>query len=241
MINIFLCDDNEVYLARYQETINSLAKKYNIPVDIKIFTNGESLLFNIEEDITKPDIIYLDIVMDNINGIQLAKKLRKIDCTAEIIFISSSDDYVFESFDVEPLHYIVKGSRNKKEKFEEIFLKAINIAKKKDAERFLCRCKGVNKSIKLREITHFIIEGRKVKVFYENTSFEFYATIEKLLVNLPTNTFVRCHRSVIVNIRYVETFTATTAVLSTGEELMIGGLYINEFKKAFSNNLVGEL
>ncbi|MFA6847922.1 MAG: response regulator [Lachnospiraceae bacterium] len=110
MLNVFLCDDNEVLLTRYKKILTAIAKKHDHDVRFSLFTSGESLIFNLADSPNDADIIFLDILMGKVNGIDTARQLRAAGCTAEIIFLTSSDEFVFESFDTSPLHYILKGS-----------------------------------------------------------------------------------------------------------------------------------
>ena len=241
MINIILCDDNAVLLEHYKKLLNELGKKYKFNISIKTFSSGESLLFNLSENANQADIIYLDIVMNNINGIEVANQLREINCFSEIIFLTSSEEYVFESFDSSPLNYIIKGSHLEKEKFEKIFLSAIEITQKQVKEVICFENRQEKKIIKLHEITHFEICGRKITVYNNNESFEFYETMDGLLNKLPSEIFVRCHRSFIVNIKYIGILTSKMLSLETGEEIPIGITYAKDVKATLSNHLIGNL
>ena len=241
MINIILCDDNAALLEHYTKLLNELGQKHNLNISIKPFKSGESLLFNLSENVNQADIIYLDIVMHNTNGIEVAKQLRDSNCHSEIIFLTSSEEYVFESFDSSPLHYIIKGSHSERENFERIFLRAIELAQNKEKAVICFENKQETKNIKLHEITYFEIRGRKITVYNNNESFEFYETMDGLQNKLPSEIFVRCHRSYIVNIKYIGTFTSKLLSLATGEEIPIGFTYAKDVKTALSNHLIGTL
>lgn len=124
MINICLCDDEKNILNYYSEKINEIAKLNNKLIKIELFESGESLLFELEENPNRFDIMIIDIIMRNVNGIDATKILRNYGYQGIIIFLTSSSEFALDAFEVEPLNYIIKDEEQE-DKFKEIFLKAI--------------------------------------------------------------------------------------------------------------------
>ena len=106
MITVFLCDDNEISLTRYHKKLTSIVEKTEEQIKISHFSSGESLIAYLEENPNEADIIFLDLLMGNLNGVEIAKKLRELVCISEIVFLTSSEDFVYDSFEASPLHYI---------------------------------------------------------------------------------------------------------------------------------------
>lgn len=90
MISIALSDDVTKYLDFYESKIQEIAHKYQLLVDIIRFKNGESLLFYLDDQPNKFDLIYLDIQTGGITGIDTALQIRKFNQFAKIIFLTSS-------------------------------------------------------------------------------------------------------------------------------------------------------
>lgn len=86
MITIFLCDDNSQAVERYSTLIKRIAEKNQINITLSVFYSGESLIFHTSDSPDLPDIIYLDVLMGSLNGINTAKQLRELGCNAEIVF-----------------------------------------------------------------------------------------------------------------------------------------------------------
>lgn len=236
MVNIFLCDDNEILLEKYCKQITALARKNQIEISLRTFASGEQLLFYMDENSNAADIIYLDIVMGGLNGIETAKSLRMMDCHAEIIFLTSSKEYVFDSFDSNPLYYIMKDELADK-KFEEIFIKAVEFSAKRSSEVFLCDSGSTKKQIPLREISFFEVQNRTVSVHFDQKVFSFYSTLEKIEQELSEKRFARCHRAYIINLRYVDQITRSDVILTTGEAIPVGAAYMKNLKMGFSAHL----
>lgn len=238
MTNIYLCDDNEVLLNRYKQQITDLTVKHSIEHCITTFTSGEQLLFHLSENPNTADIIYLDILMDKMNGLEVAKKLRETGYNGEIIFLTSSEEYVFDSFDVNPLYYILKDSGNEQSKFEESFLRGISLTSKKATEFFICANRAEKKQIPLHLISYFEIRSRVVTVHYDGPKvFEFYCSMESLLSQLSRNSFIRCHRSYVISLKYIDTIEAKDVILASGIKIPIGATYMKDLKLAFSKSL----
>lgn len=240
MIKVFLCDDNVILLKKYHELLAQIAARHGIQISCQDFFNGEQLLFHMEDDANAADVIYLDIVMPGPSGLEVAKRLRDNGCQSEIIFLTSSKEFVFDSFDINPLHYILKDSVENA-KFEEVFLRAAELVQRKVGEIFVCESNGVRKQIPLRSIAYFDAQNRTVVVHYEHKTFSFYSTMEKLEKELDAATFCRCHRSFIVNLHFIDEVEKNELSLITGERLPIGATYNKPLKLALSACMSGAI
>ncbi|WP_054025659.1 LytR/AlgR family response regulator transcription factor [Bacillus sp. FJAT-28004] len=235
MLTIFLCDDNQQMLDNYRLLINEFANKNRILVNIFTFQNGESLVFHLLDSPNQVDIIYLDILMGSLNGIETAKKLRTIGCKSEIVFLTTSEDYVFDAFDISPVQYLVKHNTTT-ERFEQILARAIALAEVKEGEMFICESGYSCKIIPMKDISYFEIRKRVVTVHYKgNESFEFYGTMDQLMHQLQGKDFIRVHRSYIVNLQYIAKFQPQNLQLKTDECIPIGVTYMRSVKQEFSN------
>ncbi|MEG0179008.1 MAG: LytTR family DNA-binding domain-containing protein, partial [Oscillospiraceae bacterium] len=190
MISICLCDDNYILIDKYKAMLLDIANKSNIQISLKTFTSGEQLLFYLSDNPNDAEIIYLDVLMNGINGIETGKKLRELGCKAEIIFLTSCESYVYDSFDINPLYYILKDSSSP-EKFNAVFLRAVELTLSKSNDAFMCEAKSIVKKIPLKDIIYFEVRNRIVTVYFNKTSFDFYSTIESIEQELAPKHFIR--------------------------------------------------
>lgn len=235
MVTVYLCDDNQEELEKYSHMINVIAKKNKIAVSISSFNSGEELLFQLYDSPNQADIIYLDVLMGKLNGMDTAKKLREIDCKSEIIFLTTSEDYVYDAFDTSPVQYLLKNTTSI-EKFEQVFLRAVALVRKKESDMFLIDTGNMQKIIPTKDISYFEIWKRVVTVHYNETEkIKFYSTMEELENRLQDKGFIRIHRSYIVSLSYISRFQSNILFLKTGESIPIGVTYMKQVRQVFSD------
>ncbi|PWJ47255.1 LytR/AlgR family response regulator transcription factor [Faecalicatena contorta] len=234
MLKIALCDDNSRAIKQYAELISQISKKHQINMEISCFDNGEILLFHYSDVLKETDIIYLDIMMGKIDGMETARRLRECGCKAQIVFLTSYEDYVYEAFDVNAVQYLLKENTST-ERFEEVFLKVVELASKKEEELFTFEFDGKTSVIPIHQISHFEIWQRIVTVYYDNgKSAKFYSSMTQLGDKLLGKDFVRVHRSYLVHLPYIVTFRQQNILLKTGQSIPIGVTHAQSLKKAFS-------
>lgn len=113
MLNIAICDDDIQTTGQIERLIQKIAKRNFVDTDIEVFWNGESLVNTVAAG-DSFDIIYLDIEMDKEDGISAAKRIRIYDKNVLIIYVTSHENHMKESFVVRPFQFLVKPvSENK--------------------------------------------------------------------------------------------------------------------------------
>ena len=104
---IAICDDEQTQIEYITSIVTSWSNHKGHSCEIRTFASAEAFLFEYEED-KAYDILLLDVEMKNMNGIELAKRIRKDNNRAEIIFITSHFEFVGEGYEVDALHYLIK-------------------------------------------------------------------------------------------------------------------------------------
>ncbi|WP_133013691.1 LytR/AlgR family response regulator transcription factor [Clostridium cuniculi] len=235
MLSICLCDDDINVLNYYSNRISELLKKNNYDFEIETFKSGENLIFELEDDPNRFKIIVIDIIMRNINGIETTKILRKYGYNGIIIFLTSSKYFALDSFSVEPLNYILKDDSD--DRFSKIFLKAVDEVYKSSDKNIIISCKHQNKIINLDTIMY--IESLNKKVILHKISGEveeINCILKDIYENVKEYGFIRCHKSYIVNIEYVQTFNKFECKLVKDVIIPIGRKYSKEFRSTFLKN-----
>ena len=177
-----------------------------------------------------PDIIYLDIVMPEMLGTEVAAKIRSLGLMCEIIFLTSTAKYVFSAFDVDATNYIVKNEMDDN-KFEQIFIKTVAKVKKKQQEIITFSRAGEVRAIPVSEIHYFEVRNYIVTVYYTDDSFEFYSTLGKIEDTLLNRGFIRVHKSFLVSKLYIRKVSRQTIILADGKTIPVGRSYWNAVKK----------
>lgn len=232
-LNILLCDDEQEAIFKFSTQIESCAKKQQVNIRLLCFPSGESLLYEFMESGLTIDILYLDIVMKELDGMETAKKLRAAGCTAPIIFLTSSEEYVYDAFDVDAVQYLLKEELTH-EKFEQAFQKAVKRITLSERPMFSFTFNRVKTAAPIAQITYFEIWKRIVTVHYNGTKKKFYGSMDQLEEELRDSNFVRCHRSYLVYLPAIVEFGHSQIVLTCGTHIPIGATYYSGFCTAFS-------
>lgn len=227
---IAICDDNEQELEQCKKQLELLASKHKVDVEISLYRKGEELLFHLQDLKDYPDIIYLDMRMDGIPGDDVARSLREMGCISELIFFTFSKDFYTTAFDVRALHYVVKGETTEK-KFEDIFMRAVNAAQEKQKEYIMCTGVGEFRKIEISKIHYFEVKKRIVTIYYGKERFSFYSTIGKIELRLKDYGFIRVHKSYVVALSHITTYSFRELIMDNGEVLPMGRYYYPELKK----------
>ncbi|QIK69769.1 response regulator transcription factor [Erysipelothrix sp. HDW6C] len=239
MINIYLCDDDQDIIDQYRYLIKRYAMSRSLDINLEVFYRGEELLFHLEDHLGSPDIIFMDIFMDDMNGIETARRLRDMGINAQIVFLTTSSDFVFEAFDVRSFNYLIKQDTDE-ERFREVLSKVITHVEKRAPDFFDCSFGAESRRIPYKDITHFEIYRRVMRVHYNGDEyFDFYETMDNLAVSLEEKGFVRVHRSFLVNLRHIVLFKNQAIRLTSEIELPLGKAYQVQVKEAF-NEFVSE-
>lgn len=235
MLNICLCDDNINDLNYYSNRISELSNKNNYAFKIETFRSGESLIFELEDNFNRFDIIIIDIIMKGINGIETGKILRKHGYNGIIIFLSSSKEFALDSFEVEPLNYILKNDSD--DKFDKSFLKAAEQIHKSFNKNIIIYSKSQNKVINLDTIVYMESLNKKVILHkIGGESEEVNSVFKDIYEKVKDHGFIRCHKSYIVNVKYVQTFNKLECTLQKDIIIPIGRKYSKDFRRMLLEN-----
>lgn len=218
IMKICICDDDLQQCLLLKEMILKHSNH-----QITIFYSAEEMLFECEQYFPF-DCIFLDIKMDKINGITLAKKIRSDDQNVIIVFLSSSRDYVFLGYEVNAMRYLLKPLEEKK-CFELLDLIEQTLVKTKP---FIL----INKTkIYCSNILYIESYGHYCSIHTDKT-IDLKISIGKLLSQLP-DYFVQTHRSYIVNLEHVESIEKKNCFLSNQVVVPISRNSIKKVNLAF--------
>ena len=205
-MQIAICDD-EVFMVQILE---EKIKKLLPDAVIDKYLSGDELIASG----SKPDILFLDIQMLGMDGMETAKMLRQDNEDMILIFVTAAEEYVFQAFDVGAFHYLVKPFSD--EKLKEVVTKAVHNIKRssrleKDEKYIMVQTAGSHIKIFLRDIVYAEVYNRKVIIHTRSTDIEYYGKLQELSDMAGTD-FFRTHRAYLVHFKYVEKYDATNAI-----------------------------
>lgn len=233
MYNIIICDNNYADLERLSKCVDALVKKHQISSKVTLYQSAIRLVGDLEASRITCDLIILDIVLKGISGIEIAKLISRRFEDAEIIFVSYNKEYVFDALDLFPTQYFLKG-KIKKESFEKAFLRSFENFNRKTRKNFICKFNDEIRVIPLERISYFEIYQRQITVYYNHhDSFMFYGSLNQVMQTLNDTHFVRCHRSIIVNLTKIVSLNSKFIRLTSGKDICLGRSYKNDIKNRF--------
>lgn len=188
-----------------------------IEFDIQEFQDGKQLL-------SAPnnfDLILLDIEIDDINGIEIARNIRTFNRDVAIIFISKSQNYLRVGYTVKADGYFIKPINQREFNYElSNVLKATMSNHKYLLDQRICPYK-----LYVKDILYIEYQGRKTIVHMEDKQLSTHLTLKEWNALLMDAQLVQCHKGYIVNLRCIKELKSDHVLLVNGEELNLGRKY----------------
>ncbi len=230
-MKIAICDDDE-WIRRHLESL--IEKMLHVKADL--YAAGEDLLSS-EIDY---DILFLDICLEKsesgckIDGMETAKRLRQ-KSDSLIIFITAMPDYVYEAYDVEAFHYLLKPIDE--EKLCEVLKRAASkVQEKESSPPLLIRTQGKFIQVLPEDIFYGENDGRKINLHTKNGVFSYYEKMEVLEEKLGGE-FFRSHRGYLVHLQEVAGYDRTSITLKCGDTVFLAKQKYNDFVAAYMSYL----
>lgn len=201
MLNVIICDDEKELRADLKKIIDRSLGLWGIPYCLSEFSNGEALMSDYEGN-QDQQILFLDIKMGRISGMDAAEYIRRIDPSAVIIFVSAYPDFVFQGYEVRALNYILKPYQE--EKIVQVLQDALELLDANRDSCFFIEQRGKTLRIPFYKIQYFFSERHLVHAVTVNGTFSFYRKLGDLDGSLP-DCFIRIHNRYIINLNYLDT------------------------------------
>lgn len=222
-MRIAIVDDEKIIC----EQIKDFIQKEHGDCQIDSYFSGQAFL----EAGKQFDLVFLDIQMEGMDGMDTARALRKTQPEAVLIFVTGSKEYVFEAFDVSAFHYLLKPLEETK--FKEVLTRALLESQRCKAgrqERLFIRTK--NLTIDQKDILYIESRGKKVDIHTLKETFSIYGAMNELETQL-SKSFYRCHRGYLVNMAYITEYGADSITLTGGARVYLTKKKHGEFVKAY--------
>ncbi|MBR5271587.1 MAG: response regulator transcription factor [Clostridia bacterium] len=236
-MKIAICDDEKKYIDEISDYISKIALNRGREYKVFICKNGYEIVRLCKK--VKLDAIFLDIAMPGFDGFETAKQLLEIRKNIIIIFVSSQEGKVFNSYEYQPFWFVPKSNMqildivvdkmiDKIENYEtENALIAINVEHKKVIE------------VNLKEILYFKTNDHYLQAVYKDghISESYRYKLDHVEKQLISCYFVRVHNRYLVNCRAVSYIEKSSCILSNGEEIPISRAKMAQTKEIFQNYL----
>ena len=235
MIRIGVCDDSRAFLEEIKILLSD-KRRLCSSVSFEMYTSGEAL---IRAHGAKPfDIIILDMIMPQMNGMETAVCLRRRDSNVKLVFLTSTSEFAVESYSVKASNYLLKPLDTDK------FYSSLNSLIEEEETAALCvtvKSHTVSHRIPLPQIEYVEAEG-KLTVFNTRSSKRVEShdplyTFEEILCE--ENGFFKCHRSYIVNVSCIDSYTGKDLTMRSGTVIPIARSCQKSFESIYFRIMFG--
>ena len=234
MLRIAICDDEKDICNMLEKQILAIASESGTRVETEIFYSGKSLFSYLSQG-NLFDLIFLDIEMDEMSGIDVSEKLRRDldDIDTEIVYVTCTTKYDRKLFDYHPLAFIAKPPEMAQLK------KAFELAQKRRNHRnpfFSFSYNRQTQTVPYNEILYFESADRKVCIVTNTITYSYYGNLSDILESLPPF-FCQIHRAYVINLHHVAQYGSREITMKDGQIISIG----RNYKEQFLNCQLSEL
>lgn len=228
MIKFGICDDDKKVIEEIKQCIKSYE---GIKYEIFTYESGEELLNSFK----KVDVIFLDIDMTGINGIETAKKIREFDKEVKIIYVTSYTDYLNLAFSVHAFGYLNKPVN--KEEIHKQIKEVLSYSKEKKREKLeFLTLEGVVRLFP-EDIYYFEYINRKVILETSDKKYILKAKITKMAEDMKEYGFIMPHKSFTVNLFHVKCIKGYNIFMTNGSIIPLSQKKSSEFRNEFNKFL----
>lgn len=232
-MKIAICDDNISFIDQMTEYLKKYSEEYLQEIQIKKFTRADAVLEYLHDN--SIDILLLDLIFtkEEINGIDVAKRIRETNPKMKIIFLSVEEQYALQGYSVDASGYFVKPIVYSElvEKLEKISAEIKQIkgfAEKTDKGYFF---------FEYSDVVYIDTEKRKTCIHTLKGRYIISKTMKELGKQLDDKHFFRTHASYIVNFQYIKAIDGWDIIMKNQERVMISKYKKKEFMDCFMQYL----
>lgn len=233
MLNIVICDDEKYYRNQIKYLLIKYLDGCQLPYSIDDFSSGEEF-YEKGFEILKYDVFFLDINLNDKNGIEIAYKIREIKSDAYIVFVTGFSNYAMEGYKVDAIRYIMKDTLEVSvAECMDTIIRKMKIQINKIEFKFTQGKKQINTD------SIVYIESQKHKLlFYISepciTEYTMYDKLDNIEQGLLEYRFLRIHKSYLINMKYIEKVSNYKVILIFGTELSISKSRYQSVKEIFA-------
>lgn len=237
MLLIAVCEDNNIDKNALCNTIETFLQRDRINGTVFAYDSAEQFISVTESKKLRFDIVFMDIIMGDIDGMTCARLIRQWDKLVKIVFLTSSTEFVYEGYEVNASGYLVKPLDTMKVTayLQKTIAEVQGIAK----GSISVTSGGVKRRILIDDILY--LESRKnlvdVVLSPSGERLAVYTKLDEFEQLHRSKMWIRPHKSFIVNFLYIEEYSGDNFVLRDGTVIPISRTYKNAVKASFYNLL----
>ncbi|MDL2220646.1 LytTR family DNA-binding domain-containing protein [Eubacteriales bacterium OttesenSCG-928-N14] len=230
---IAICDDERIHLDKLMQQTNCILSEEGFSFSIDPYLSEHALLTAISDTPERYDVILLDILLGNQNGIDIAHQLRKCGCRAAIVFVTTTADYAVKGYEVDAYRYLLKPIEH-----DQLQNTLLSIYNRQRTQDWVTLQKGGEvRKVRTDSIRYIETGGRGVMVHTQTDDMALSDKISDIEQVLPQATLVRCHKSYIVNVTHIERIDRNSITLLDQAIIPVGRKYYDQVRRALMRYL----
>lgn len=230
LVRVAIVEDEAELHDYYKKMIEAWGNARNIRPNTTCVESSEEYLFKYDRH-NVFDIIFLDVCMKDMNGMELAHEIRKFDRNVQIMFLTGNADYVFEGYEIGAVRYLIKPVE------ENELAKALDACMEKlgsSREDYLTiKYQGENLRLSRSEIIFVKVDGHYLQMQTVDKVYEWKASLKEMFYKLDPTRFVMANRSAVVNLEFVNKITREECILENGEIIPVSRGAYGQLNEAF--------
>lgn len=227
-MKIAICEDSKTDLKMIRERL----EKTSLPRDTEwsMFTDGKALLNSFETG-EKFDMVFLDVDMPGLNGIEIGNRIYEMDKKTIIIFISNYPQFAIEAFDCNAFHYLLKTDPN--EKIENVIRGALAFYKNSHAD-YVARGNDGALRIPIADICYIESFKKHLLIHTMTEKIDVQDSLKNALRVMSVHGFYQTHKGIIVNLNHIMRFRREGVLMRNGDMVVVSVRKRTEVRRVFS-------
>lgn len=228
-LKIAICDDE---VSTVEALSNFIYKTYrDMDMLIDKYFSGKDLLAGIEKQHKNYDLLLLDIEMEGIDGIQVAKKIQTFLPELYIVFVTSHKEFAMTGYEVSAYRFLAKPIQPHK------LIEAITAVKREvlNQKTIQVEYKNMQAILKIKDILYIEAQDKQVKIVQQENTFFDRNGIDYYVGLLHADDFCRIHRSYLINLRHVIFLNKQDVQMVNGENISVSRLRRKHFNEVFQS------
>lgn len=234
MLQIAICDDEQFYREKIQRLLEDYLKEHDLSYEIHLFLSGKAFLRECGNSV-RYDIVFMDINMEEMDGIQTAMQMRAFHSDTYLVLITAFINYVLEGYKVNAVRYIMKDTLDAAiPECMDAILQKMRVTRVNfsfmEGERRLYADNLLYVESQRHKLIFYYMEEQTHKDMFR---YHIYGKLDEMEQKLSGYGFLRIHKSYLANMKHIRRISNYTALLDTGEELPIPRLRFQAVKEEF--------
>ncbi len=215
MIRVALVDDDACDRQSLREYLERYAREHNAVIQVKEFSDGDEI---IEKYAANYDMVLMDVVMNYMDGIQAAERIRDMDGEVLILFISNKPQFAWKGYDVEALDYLLKPITYRD--FTLRMDRAMARLRRRSPKYLTVPVKGGVQKLNAQELYYVEVQDHDLVFHTASGNFSSKGTLSEIERRLDLNSFFRCNKCYLINLGQVQSIQGCDVVVG-GDSLQV--------------------